>query len=194
MPQALYSLSLFFYFHTTCNKTENSCPYHPQNAYYSHEKLPTDLNILQVVTDGEPLYMMFHWSSQSVPIWTNFLSVITYGNEIGWRLCNHPCLFVCEFVTLRNLRFSHSILVTAGLFVGLYVCLSWKDVQATPLVRSSWFIWQLMYSGPRTILMFFFILKSDNGQGHHFCENHIMGHYFSTGSGRNFWLVAKRSL
>ena len=42
----------------------------------------------------------------------------------------------------------------------------------------------------------FFFWKSDigQGQGHHFCENHIMGHNFWTGSGRDFWLVAERSL
>ena len=34
----------------------------------------------------------------------------------------------------------------------------------------------------------------DQGQGHHFCKYHIMGHYFWTGSRRNFWLVGKHSL
>ena len=42
----------------------------------------------------------------------------------------------------------------------------------------------------------FFFWKSDKaqGQGHHFCENQIIGHNFLTGSGRDFWLDAKRSL
>ena len=42
----------------------------------------------------------------------------------------------------------------------------------------------------------FFGWKSDKdqGQGHHFCKNHIMGHNFWTGSRRNFWLVGKHSL
>ena len=33
----------------------------------------------------------------------------------------------------------------------------------------------------------------DQGQGHHFCKYHIMGHNFWTGSRRNFWLVGKHS-
>ena len=42
----------------------------------------------------------------------------------------------------------------------------------------------------------FFFWKSDKaqGQGHHFCENQIIGHNFLTGSGGDFCLDAKRSL
>ena len=54
---------------------------------------------------------------------------------------------------------------------------------------------QKMSSGHATMQNFFF-WKSDEGQGqgHHFCENQIMGHNFWTGSDRDFGLVAKRSL
>ena len=42
----------------------------------------------------------------------------------------------------------------------------------------------------------YFFWKSDKGQGqgHHFCENQIMGHNLWTGSDRDFWLVAQRAL
>ena len=42
--------------------------------------------------------------------------------------------------------------------------------------------------------IFWWKSDKDQGQGHHFCKNHIMCHNFWTGSGRDIWLVAERSL
>ena len=99
--------------------------------------------------------------------------------------------------------FSQSILVTAVcLFVCLSVCLSvclfvclltmyrphrWSD---RPEILIEDVFWTKDYAAT------FFFWKSDKrqGQGHHFCENQIMGHNFWTGSDRDFWLVAERSL
>ena len=103
------------------------------------------------------------------------------------------------FITFRNLRFSKSILVTAVcLFVVsvcLSVCLSSNALQAARLSDRPDFFFQKMSSGHATMQNFFF-WKSDKrqGQGHHFCEKQIMGHNYRTGSGRDFWLVAQRSL
>ena len=108
-----------------------------------------------------------------------------------------PALWAA-FITLRKIlkKFSQSILVTAVclsvcLSVCLFVCLSSKALQAARSVRSSWFFFQKMSSGHATMQNFFF-WKSDEGQGqgHHFCENQIMGHNFWTGSDRDFGLVA----
>ena len=87
-------------------------------------------------------------------------------------------MYSSPFVTLQNRRFLQSILVTA---VCLSVCLSvrqfaiyrpyhWTDRPDFLTYDVFWF-----KDDP-----FFFFLKSDKsqGQGHHFCENHIMGHNF----------------
>ena len=101
---------------------------------------------------------------------------------------------VCLFVTLQNRRFLQSILVTAVclsvclcvcLSVCLCVCLSvclfvrlfamyrphhWTDLPDFLTCDVFWFKYD-----PDL-----FFLKSDKsqGQGHHFCENHLMGHNF----------------
>ena len=115
------------------------------------------------------------------------------------RYCNaHVCLCVCVFVCLLLCEISDFRKVYwSPRFVCLYVCLfvrpfamyrphRWSDCPdcVTVDVSRSW-----------DVLAFLF-WKSDKaqGQGHHFCENQIMGHNFWTGSGRYFWLVAERSL
>ena len=99
-------------------------------------------------------------------------------------------LLLCEISDFRKVYWSPRCLC-------LPVCLSVrsKAPQSAPLIRSSWFFLQKMSSGHATMQNSFF-WKSDEGQGqgHHFCENQIMGHNFWTGSDRNFGLVAKRSL
>ena len=97
-------------------------------------------------------------------------------------------LLLCEISDFRKVYWSQRCLC-------LPVCLSSKAPQSAPLIRSSWFFLQKMSSGHATMQNSFF-WKSDEGQGqgHHFCENQIMGHNFWTGSDRNFGLVAKRSL
>ena len=133
----------------------------------------------------------------------SWLVYLTYHRQCQW--CNFSAFrkvpaLRAAFITLRNLRFSQSILVTAVCVcvcvrVCLSVCPSSKALQAVPIVRSSWFYLQKMSSGHATMQHFFF-WKSDEGQGqgHHFCEKQIMGHNFWTGSDRDFGLVAKRSL
>ena len=140
-----------------------------------------------------------------------------------------------------------SVCLSVCLFVCLSVCPSSKALQATRIVRSSWFFLQKMSSRHATMQNFFFWQSDEGqGQGHHFCENqimaitfepevtetsgwlqnvpyiipllsgtlrfdvrrhvfrsrdfkkisenHIMGHNFWTGSGRDLWLADKCSL
>ena len=103
-----------------------------------------------------------------------------------WISCHKPHVYLCyrQYIGLLpflfHIYFAKSPIFAKyighrGLFVCLSVCLSFRDVQTTPLVRSSWNFdrWCLLYQGLWAIFW-----KSDIGQGqcHHFCENQIMAH------------------
>ena len=76
-----------------------------------------------------------------------------------------------------------------GLSVWLSVCLSSKALQATRMVRSSWYFDRRCLDTGQCTMQKVFFKGEGQGQGHHFCENQIMGHNFWTGSDRDFWLV-----
>ena len=107
------------------------------------------------------MYKEIH-CSQTIYYFAKSLIFAKYIGHRGLSVCLFVCLFVCLSVCSRST--GH----TTGP-IGLI-------------------LWQLMYSGSRTIQIYFF--KSDESQGHHFCENHIMGHNFWTRCGRDLWLVA----
>ena len=83
-----------------------------------------------------------------------------YIRQRSWANVMYSPLFVC-FVTLQNRRFLQSILVTTVclsvcLSACLSVCPSVRDLQATPLDRSSrtFDIWCILVQGPPKLFFF----------------------------------------
>ena len=110
------------------------------------------------------------------------------------KYIGHRGLLLCEIFDFRKVYWSpRFVCVSVCLSVCLFVCQfamyrphHWSD---RPDILTDDVFWTKDYGQ-------FFFWKSDKGQGqgHHFCENQIMGHNFWTGSGRDFSLVAERSL
>ena len=131
------------------------------------------------------IYMLKLWLINKKYIQCHY-NVITFIPTRYER--NNKCILssiMCNMLLIlqsKVIAITLSVCLPACLSVCLSVCSRCTGHTTGPIVLM---FWHMMYSSSKTI---------SQGQGHHFCENHIMGHNFCTGSSRDFWLVAKRSL
>ena len=110
-----------------------------------------------------------------------FYNILIMVITSGCKYIGHSGLLLCEISDFRKAHWSPRSVCLSVRLLTMYRSHRWSDRPDFLTVD----VWQLM---TKDYGIFFW--KSDNGQGqgHHFCENQIMGHIFLTGSGRDFWL------